>query len=104
MSEDSLLHPRAACGGKQDQRAFQRHGALGRGDDGIAHIHPHGTAHEGEILRRRNDEGAPHLTLGHEHRLVLAGRFLGGAHAVGIFLLIAERSGSSTGEGTSTSA
>jgi hypothetical protein len=88
--KNALLHPRAACGGEQDQWAFQLHGAFGGGDDGVAHIHAHRPAHEGEILRRGDDGRAADLPLGHQHRLGLAGRLLRRAHPVGIFLLVAE--------------
>ncbi|MPL60817.1 hypothetical protein SDC9_06379 [bioreactor metagenome] len=90
QAEDAFLHPRAAGGGKEDQRALCLHRAFGRGDDGIADIHPHRAAHEGEVLRGGDDRGAAHLALGDEHRLFLAGRFLRGAHPVGVFLLVAE--------------
>ena len=51
--EDPLLHPGAPGGGEEDQRAPELHRLLGGGDDGVAHVHPHGARHEGEILRPR---------------------------------------------------
>jgi hypothetical protein len=64
--------------------------AFAGGDDRVADIHPHRPAHEGEILRRRDDGRAPDLALGDQHRLALAGGLLRGAHPVGVFLLVAE--------------
>jgi hypothetical protein len=69
---------------------MQRNGTLGRGDDGVAHIHAHGSAHEGEILSGCYDRRAADLTLRDEHRLGFARGFLRGTHAVGVLLLVAE--------------
>ncbi len=88
--QDPLLHPRAAGGGEQDQRPAQRHRPFARGDDGVADIHPHRARHEREVLACGDDRRAPDLALGHQHRLALAGRALGGAEPLRIGPLVAE--------------
>ncbi|VVT33323.1 conserved hypothetical protein [Roseovarius sp. EC-SD190] len=89
-AENPLLHARATGGGKEDERALELNGCFGGGDDGIAHIHAHGPGHEAEILCGGDDGRAAHFAGGDEHRLFLAGGLLGGAQAVGVFLLVAE--------------
>ena len=88
--QDAFLHPRATGGGEKDERAAKLNGLFGPGDDGVADIHAHRAAHEREILRGGDNRRPADIAFDHQHRLFLARRLLGGFHAVGVFLLVAE--------------
>ncbi|EPX82684.1 hypothetical protein ruthe_03142 [Rubellimicrobium thermophilum DSM 16684] len=88
--QDPLLHPRAPCGGEEDQGALQLYRALGGSDHRIADIEAHRSGHEGEVMGRGDDRGAMDFALGDQHRLLLAGGLARLPEAIDITLLIPE--------------